>query len=138
MSSVECHIFLSDDAKAKSFDSKEADDCYSTDTFISMTLAELWAIMQGRSYELDLQDQFAVLVDNNDGEFTIERFPQDLVERLSNLTTEQKQSLAESWSTTEENEHLPAEVVAEMLDELVRLSKEAKQHGKNMYICNEC
>jgi hypothetical protein len=86
---------------------------------------------------MEMQEQFEVLVDD-DGEFTVERFPKDFVERLASVTADQRSSLLTKWAQSEENQHLPPAAITEMFDEMVALSKKAKAQNKQVYICNEC
>ena len=138
MSSVTCHVFVANDADAENFDGDNVEDCFTTDTFASITLAELWAFMQDRNYDMDLHEEFVELVNEDDGEFIVARFPSDFVSRLATINGAQQDALVERWSKTDENERLPESMVRQMFDEMVNMAKKAKASNRNVYICNEC
>jgi len=97
-------------------------------------LSGLWALLQGVEWEMGLLDEFEIVVNEDEGECTIERFPGPMVSALADLSAQQAQLIAQKWYEADEFES--PELCAEILADLVRLARRALETRQNVYLFN--
>lgn len=79
-------LYISTDNEAPLYDTSESfpeADRVESKSFTTLELSILWAILQGREWDVDMLDEFQCIVIENDGEQLIHRLPAGLVSQLA-------------------------------------------------------
>lgn len=130
-------IFVSRDDEATRYDTEpdQFADRAQYKGFTSLELSMLWSIMRGTEWDVALMKEFPHVLDEDDGERVIHRFPAAMVAELSQLTPSQIAAVSPKWAATEELRWSPDEA-REVIEELVRLARRAAEDGRSIYLWN--
>ena len=93
----------------------------------------LWAILEGKPWELSSMKAFEMIMIEDDGERLIYRFPETLVELAGGLDDAAIAAAAEPWANTEEMRCDPEDTKF-IIGELRRVARVAKETNRNLYL----
>jgi hypothetical protein len=135
--SILADIYLSRDDKAAGYDTahQQFPDRVQYRRFTMWELSILWSIMRGVEPDDALLDHFECLLEKDGGERMIHRLPQEMVTELAGLTPERIAKISPQWAAIEELAWLPEDAQA-VVQDLARLSGQAIQSGRSVYIWN--
>ena len=103
--------------------------------FTALELSVLWSIIRGDEWDIQLLDRFTCMLEQEGGERLIHEIPLEMMVDLSNIAPDQIASISSTWADTEEL-GWPSEAAREVIDELVRLSRQAKESSRGLYVWN--
>lgn len=98
----------------------------------SVTLAELWAALQGVPYRDEMEAAFELLNDDDAGVFLF-RLPEDFVERLAALPHERVGEIAQAWTAYEEVA-AEADALADIVAQLAGLARQAAEKRTSVFL----
>lgn len=130
-------IFLSNDAEAVAYDTTPERFAERAEYkgFTPLELSTLWAIMRGIEWDVDMLDEFPCLLEIDGGERLIHSLPPAMVSELAALTPDRVASAASDWAATDEMDCDPKDI-RPIVDDLVRLSRQASESGRGVYLWN--
>jgi len=100
-----------------------------------LELSMLWAIMRGIEWDVASMDEFPCLLQQDGGERLIHQLPAGMITDLSKLTAEQIAIVTPKWAATEELAWPPDET-RPVVEDLVRLARQATESGRSVYLWN--
>ena len=104
--------------------------------FTTIEFSTLWAILEGKPWDEAHMDAFETVMEKNDGHQIISLFPDQLVNLAANLDEAGISAAAVEWVQTDELEHCEAEDLVEVIEELRRVSRVAKDSKRGLYLWN--
>jgi hypothetical protein len=136
--SVLAHLYVSTADKAPEYDeSQEAPESERAELtgFTYIEFSTLWAIMEGKPWEDAHMDSFESIMEKDNGERMIFRFPDAFVALAAGLDDPAIEAAAEEWAETDELECDP-EDVQPVIEELRRVARVAKDSKRGLYVWN--
>jgi hypothetical protein len=132
-------FYISTDKDALAYDENQSlvppSDKAEYKGFTPLGLSTLWAILNGRDWDVKLMDEFACLMVKDGGAQLIHRAPEAFLMLLASADPETLKRSADAWARTDELDCDPSETEPIVLD-LVRLAQRAKATNKNLYLWN--
>ncbi|MGV3616541.1 MAG: hypothetical protein ACO1SV_14530 [Fimbriimonas sp.] len=128
-------FFVSADDQASSYDGQKAwpaGDVVNAKSITHLELSTLWAILDGREWEVESIDDFAT-VPERDPDAWIHRFPAAFTQRLATATPDELQAATVRWSATEEVDADP-EDVAPLVRQLQELARNAQASHRSLFL----
>ena len=100
--------------------------------YTSLSIAELWALLEDKVLNLDHHDLEEVLI-TDDGESWLFRFPDKLSERIAKINSDRIETIAAKWS---ESEEVPGDGPDNepVLNDLIRLCNSARTGVRHVYL----
>jgi hypothetical protein len=99
---------------------------------LDLNFSILWALLEQREWDLQ-RDALEQVAMSDGGETWLFRFPAGLVDRLATLDAASATQAASRWAATEELNCPPEELVP-VLQALVRLARNARSSGRELYL----
>lgn len=97
----------------------------------SLKMSILWALIDGRDWDVDMPDQFAEVYSASDE--CLHRLPHELVHRLLKLDPVGTDAAAAAWAETEEMACEPAEARA-VIEAAIRIASRAESTKRGMFL----
>jgi hypothetical protein len=132
--SILAEFFVSSSDLVAGYDLRRwpAVDVFKAGGLIPMHLEILWAILQGREWDVDLIDEFEQVGGNGESDWTV-RFPSGLTSILAEATPGQLDAARIKWAAVEEMSADPKELI-DLMNGLQRLAKNAIASDRSMYL----
>ena len=130
-------IYISRDDQAVSYDTTpdRFADRARYKGFTILELSVLWSIMRGIEWDEASLDLFECLLEKDGGERLIHRLPAEMVTELSRLSPDQVAAVSPQWAAIEELAW-PPEAGRPVVEDLVRLSRQATEDCGSVYLWN--
>ena len=137
-------IFVSDTSEALAYETSQIGDWTShinryqpiqLRNLTNLEFSTLWALLENEEWDLDKHD-LEVIEFSEDGESWLYKFPEKLINLLSNLDSDSCIPFAEAWAKTDELA-MSAWTVSEAQDVLIQLikaSKKAHESKQGLYL----
>jgi len=100
-----------------------------------LELSMLWSIIKNAEWSISMMDDFPCLLQIEGGERLIHQLPAAMAQELAALSTDRIASITSAWAATEEIQGDP-EDIRPVVDDLVRLAREAGKTNRNVYLWN--
>jgi hypothetical protein len=105
--------------------------CYKN--FTPLAVEMLWASLRGEPWDVE-RHSLEHVYHTGDGETWLERFPDELVHRLSALNEADQDQVADAWARAEEEVPGNSEELRPVLRDLHQLAIHAQKTGRSMYL----
>ena len=131
-------FYVSTEAEAPLYDERQElpeTDVASYNMVTPLELSMLWAILQGREWQVEMLNEFQCLLQRDGGERLIHRFPDAMVGLLAVTTDDVVAQVAPRWAAIEELCWPPAAALP-VLRDLRRLAERARETGRSLYVWN--
>jgi len=100
--------------------------------FTGLEIGTLWAILEGVEWDVSRHMPESLFL-GEENESWLERFPDELVQKLAAISPQQIESVASAWANTEELNCDPQDLQPVIVD-LQQLSKRAINENKAVYL----
>ena len=138
--SVLADLYVSTDTDAPSYDTTQSlpdSDRAQGKSLTPLELSTLWAILQGREWDVSMMNDFQCILNEDEGERLIHRIPATVVSQLTQCDPEGLKRAASRWAQTDELACDPSDIEP-LLETLIRLAHRAQETGKNLYLLWNC
>jgi hypothetical protein len=136
--SVLANIYVASEANAADYDADPTRfqaNSASWKRFTILELSMLWALLQGREWDVDLMDPFTNLLMRDGGARMIARLPDEFLYGVMAADDKRVTEVARQWAATEELNCEPDEV-RPFIEDLKRLADVAVSSGQGVYLWN--
>jgi hypothetical protein len=133
--SIIAEFFVSTSEAASSFDAAAwpKTDMYQSGGLIPMHLELLWAILEGREWDVEMGDAFTPVGPQNTDSSWLVRFPDALVLAFEQASLAQLDQARIEWANTEEMMADPNDLV-EVMAALQGLARNARSTGRSIFL----
>jgi hypothetical protein len=136
--SILADIYVASEANASEYDGDPARfkaESASWKRFTILELSMLWALLQGREWDVDLLDSFTNVLMRDGGERMIARLPDEFLYDVMAADEEKAAEAVRQWAATEELDCEPAQLKP-FFNDLRRLADTAVCSGRGLYLWN--
>ncbi|HEV2294708.1 MAG TPA: hypothetical protein VGR35_12715 [Tepidisphaeraceae bacterium] len=103
--------------------------------FTELELSILWALLQGREWDVELMDRFENVLTKDGGERMITRLPDEFIDDILSVDEGRIEQAVNEWAVSEELGCDPEEV-RPFVDDLKRLAQVARSSGRSLFLWN--
>jgi hypothetical protein len=121
-------LYVSTDADAPFYDTTQSlsdSDRAEGASLTTLELSTLWAILEGREWDVKMMDEFQCVLEEDDGERSIYRLPAALVSKLTLCDTDTLTRATAQWAQTDEIACDPSDIQP-LMETLIRLARRAQ------------
>ena len=136
--SVLADIYVSSPERATDYDTDQTpfrNESASWKQFTELEMSMLWALLQGREWDVDLMDRFDKVLVKDGGERLITRLPDELLYEVLAADDGARDRVLTDWAASEELS-CDVEEVRPFWDDLKRLADVAVTSGRGVFLWN--